>query len=397
MFFVAGLLVSSFVVFPVRAGVSTHNPYYCYAEDPLRPWTMLGGLLSPYEPNRGRFINANVSTCNPSKFWMMGRHGARYPIETEFANMFGNDTTLHRQILAHYNQGRTSLCASDIQLLRNWQFNPNITRDVAGHLTAAGWNEMEALAQRYKAAFPTIFSATYSTQDYLFRSTGDQQNEFSLRAFADGLFGLNGHEQIQFEDIPQPDLFMRPYQNCPLYREINAVRVEREAFLQGPEYQEMIVQVSTKLGFHHSNVLRIGDIIALSLHCKLEQIWDMNSTSPFCTAFSVANAQVIEYSEDVDMYYRIGYGRPEYRALYENLMCFQIQDMMRFIQSNDINDHKARLFSGHVTSFLILLHFEAFDGDAPLTRHNMAQQMQRVWKSSNILPMTANLAVIRYE
>lgn len=397
MLFVVNLFVLSLVFVSTNAGVSVHNPFYCYSEDPVRSWTALGGIHSPYEHNRGQIINANVSTCNPSKFWMLGRHGARLPLDTELPNILDTVTALHGQILNNYNQGRTSLCASDIELLRNWQFDPNITMDVAGYLAESGWVEIEALAQRYQAAFPTILSSTYSPNDYLFRSTDFQRTRVSLHAFADGLFGVNGNEQVQFEDIPDQDIFMRPYQHCPLYTDINAVRVEQNAFLEGPEYQEMVVQASAKLGFHNSNVLRNRDVALLALQCKLEQIWNLNATSPFCAAFSVANAHVIEYSEDVDLFYRIGYGRPEFRRLYENLMCFQMQDLLRFIQSNDSNDHKARIFSGHVNLALILLNFGAFDGDAPLTRHNFAQQSQRVWRSTELLPMGANLAVIRYD
>jgi len=190
---------------------------------------------------------------------------------------------------------------------------------------------------------------------------------------------------------------MRPYQHCPLYDEINAVRTEQIAFINGPEYQEMVVQVSAKLGFHNSHILRNSEVATLELQCKLEQTWNLNYTSPFCAAFSVANAHVIEYSQDIDFYYRIGYGKPEYRRLYENLMCFHMQDMLRFIQSDDVNDYKAKIFSGHVNLFLILINFEAFDDDVPLTRHNFAQQMQRVWRSSYQLPMAANLAVVRYD
>lgn len=76
---------------------------------------------------------------------------------------------------------------------------------------------------------------------------------------------------------------------------------------------------------------------------------------------------------------------------------FASQDMLHFIQSNDVNGHKARIFIGHVNQLIILLHFEAFAGDDMLTRHNFAQQTARVWRSNENLPIEANLAVIRFE
>ncbi|XP_037046518.1 multiple inositol polyphosphate phosphatase 1-like [Bradysia coprophila] len=329
---------------------------------------------------------------------MFGRHGSRFPLETELPELIRVVTAIHNQILTNYNQGRASICASDFDLFRNWQFDPNITMDVASNLSPSGWNEMEALAQRYQAAFPSILPSTYSPKDYFFRGARYERMEYSLHAFADGLFGVDGYEQAQFEEIPEPDFFMRSFSYCSLYQDI-IQRIERDAFAEGPEYQEMVMQVSAKLGFHNSNVLRNSEIALLAVYCLYEQTWNLNYTdpSPFCAAFSVANAQVIEYSRDLEWYYRIGYGEQEHRRLYENLMCFPLQDMLRFMQSNDANDHKARIFNGHVSQFLILLHFDAFDGDAILTRHNFAQQTQRVWRSTDILPMAANLVVIRYD
>lgn len=173
---------------------------------------------------------------------------------------------------------------------------------------------------------------------------------------------------------------MRSYIHCPRYMEIDAIRDEQNAFIQGPEYQEMVAQVSAKLGFHHSNVLRNSEVALLALQCKYEQTWNLNYTHPppFCAVFSVANAQVVEYSQDIDCGSQNRIWSTAIISLYENVSCFQLQDMLCFIQSNDVNDYRARISDGHISQFLILLHFEAFDGDAPLTPHNLAQQMDRV-------------------
>lgn len=330
--------------------------------------------------------------------WMSGRHGSRYPFVGDLPNLRRALPELQREILRNYNEGRTSLCASDFELIRNWQFNPNITDDNAEHLSLSGWNEMKALGQRFQAAFPTILPSTYSPNDYFFQNSNFERTRNSLNAFADGLFGDGGHEQVQFEDAPEPDLYLRPFNHCPLYSNLN-LTVEQDAFVEGPEYQQMVMQVSAKLGFHNSNVLRHNDIVLLALQCKYDQMWNLNYTapSPFCAAFSVANEQVVEYYQDLYWYHRIGYGQPEYRRLFENVMCFTLQDMLRFIESDDAGDHKLRIFNGHVRQFLMFLHLDAFDGDDRLTRHNFAQQSQRVWKSTDLLPMTMNIAVIRYE
>lgn len=43
------------------AGGSMHNPFYCYATDPIRPMTSMGGVITSYEAVR-RF---NFTTVNP--------------------------------------------------------------------------------------------------------------------------------------------------------------------------------------------------------------------------------------------------------------------------------------------------------------------------------------------
>jgi len=75
-----------------------------------------------------------------------------------------------------------------------------------------------------------------------------------------------------------------------------------------------------------------------------------------------------------------------------------MQDLVRFLQSNDANDHRAKIYNQNQTMMLLILaNLGAFDEDFPLTRHNIAQQVQRLWRTSAIVPMAANLAVIRYD
>lgn len=353
---------------------------------------------SSYETNRGHHIDPTVSSCTPSKFWFLSRHGTRLPSKSDLENIFTYSENIHQGIVNNYEAGRTSLCASDYTLIKNWKFDPNITIEIEQFLTVAGWNELQGIAQRYKAAFPSIFPTTYSPNDYFFRTTYKQRTLASLRGFADGLFGLNGFERVEFADVPDPDLLLRPYDNCPLYDEISEDSNEQDAFKEGPEYQEMLTQVSSKLGFSGSSHLRATEIETLANICKYEQIWNINGTSPMCAAFSVANHQVLEYTEDLDYFYKAGYGHKSHRRLYENLSCHLMQNLLSFLQSTAPNDHKARIFSTHSTMLqLILVTFSAFDDENPLTRHNFAQQTWRLWKSSLIAPKATNLVVIRFE
>lgn len=396
MLYIAQLFLFSLAAILTEGGVSMHNPFYCLSTDPIQPQIRMFTSRTAYDVARGENINPNVSTCNPSKAFMITRHGSRLPESSDIALMFERGQQLRSEILSNYDNGRTSLCAADIELIRNWSFDSEITVERELHLVDAGWNEMRELAQRYQSAFPTIFSSTYSANDYFFRPTNSHRTQQSLRAFADGLFGE--HENVQFEDPPEQDFLLYPHSLCPLHTNVTSNQQEPVAFVEGPEFQEMLIQVSAKLGFHGSHVLRRSDVELLRRICEYEQSWNLSSTSTFCAAFSVANYEVLEYQTDLSIYSTNAYAHPHYRRLFENMMCFLIQDLIQFFESNDVNDHTVRIFSGNAQPVLLTLtSLGAFEDNVPLTRHNFAQQTQRLWKTSLLTPMANNLVIVRYE
>lgn len=395
MFYEVYLFVLLSAVILSECGVSVHNPFYCYSEDPIKPQIRMFANRTPYNLVRGQ-INANASTCNPSKFWYFGKHGAMLPNPADIGKILEHNERLHREILLNYEKGRTSLCASDIELLKNWQFDPEITLERGRDLTSTGWQDIEQQGQRYHAAFPSLLPSTYSANHYFFRSANTNRSVGSNRAFADGLFGVNGYQEVEFEDIPEEDFLLEPYNQCPLWGYAVANDLERNEFGKGPEYQRMLSEVSAKLGFHGSHLLRNSEIEVLDILCKFENNF-LNSTSPFCAAFSVANHQVIEYYDDLFFYYRFGYGNSNYRRLFDNFNCFLTQDLLRFLQSNDVNDHKARIYHSHIEVYNTLLVSLGVFRDVPLNRHNFAQQTDRLFRFSFVSPDAANLAVIRFE
>lgn len=380
------------------ASISMHNPFYCFSRDPIRPQIAMFATETPYEAVRGQRINSSVSSCEPSGLWMFTRHGSRLPTTAELGKIFEYSERIQKDVLRNYDDEKTSLCASDIELIRNWRFDPNITVERQQYLTESGWDELQGLAERLQEAFPTILPSIYSPTHFYFRPTATQRTFESLRAFADGLFGSNGSEHVRFEEPSNPDKILAPNQNCQLYNDIISVNEEQEAFAEGPEFQEMLTQVSNKLGFFGSHHLRASEVETLMYLCKYEQGWEMESSAPWCSAFSIDNHIVHEYYRDLNYYYRYGYGRFEYRNLFENFNCHAIQDLLNFLQSNAVDDFKVKVFGGHVLTLqMLMVTFGVLGNDEPLTRHNFAQQAFREWKASLLCPMAGNLAVIRFK
>jgi hypothetical protein len=140
---------------------------------------------------------------------MFSRHGSRLPSSSDTRRMLDLHERLQAQVSENYDAGRTQLCRQDIENIRNWRINPNISVERNSELVETGWNELRGIARRFQAAYPTILPSTYNRSQFLFRGTDRQRTVASLQGFGEGLFGANGWQNIQFENISDPDLLMR--------------------------------------------------------------------------------------------------------------------------------------------------------------------------------------------
>jgi hypothetical protein len=140
---------------------------------------------------------------------MLGRHGTRLPSLGDTQRMLELHERLQTQVVENYNAGRAQLCRQDFEAIQNWRINPNISIELQYELVDTGRNEFRGMAQRYQAAYPTILPRNYQRSQYFFRATHTQRTIGSLLGFAEGLFGPNGWQNIQFGNVSDPDVLMR--------------------------------------------------------------------------------------------------------------------------------------------------------------------------------------------
>lgn len=190
----------------VSAQISTHDPFYCFATDPIRPQTSMFTTISAYDQIRGNSLQTPLSNCTPSRFWMIGRGGTRLPGEPEIQNLSNLSENLRSRVDRSSELGRAQLCRGDSENLLAWRFDETITANRSLELTTTGWNELRDLATRLQNNFPGILPRNYLPAQYRFRHTYRERTADSLSAFADGLFG---HTNVQFDDIPELDRLLR--------------------------------------------------------------------------------------------------------------------------------------------------------------------------------------------
>jgi multiple inositol-polyphosphate phosphatase / 2,3-bisphosphoglycerate 3-phosphatase len=128
--------------------------------------------------------------------------------------------------------------------------------------------------------------------------------------------------------------------------------------------------------------------------CRFEQAFDLTKISPWCSVFSIANIAVLEYGEDLGYYYEAGYGF----AMNKNILCETMQNLLKYLQSNNAAEQPARILVTHSTTMqALMVALDLYKDAVKLTRSNFAQQTNRKWRTSQQTAYASNLAVIRFE
>lgn len=112
----------------------------------------------------------------------------------------------------------------------------------------------------------------------------------------------------------------------------------------------------------------------------------MESPSPWCAAFTPNQIDDLEYLEDLQKYYKSGYGR----KLNGRVQCVAVNDMIHHLETNNLP--KTVVYFTHSKSVLLLLTALRFlkDSDSPRA-DNYYSMSHRKWRLSNISPFGSNL------
>lgn len=243
--------------------------------------------------------------------------------------------------------------------------------------------------------FPTILPNNYSQSNYYFRSADDKRTIDSLKAFASGLF--EDATSVKYEPAPSFDITLKPYLSCSIFNETIKSISQLQKFTESLNYISFVYRLNRRLGIILPNSLSDEEIDTMMDICKYEQSWNIEAPSAFCAPFSIGLYQTYELYMDLEIYYKYGYGFKDSRNLYENLHCLLMQDLLKFVESNNPNDKKARIFNGHmVTLQMLFVTFGVFEDEAPLKWFDN-EHKKRLWRISKLSPMAGNLAIIRYE
>lgn len=157
----------------------------------------------------------------------------------------------------------------------------------------------------------------------------------------------------------------------------------------------MVKNVFRRLGFRFN--LNNTIIEAMYDLCRYEKAWNVNHHSPWCTAFTKDQLKMLEYAEDLQTFYKYGYGNPENK----NKGCGPLRDLInRFEKSVDgySNEQKVSIqFTDEEGLLAMIVAMGMYKDYNPLSADNYFTQSRRQWMTSNLSPFAGNLAAVLYQ
>ena len=350
------------------------------------------------------FLNRSISKpdkYDPVYINMVIRHGSRYPSKSRVQAM----SKILEVLNAFFPVNQTNNTTFRYKgLSLPWNIPADVRNAANKELSSLGAQEMYWIAKRIRAKFPEIFKDGYSNTRYSFIGSDKLRSSQSAVAFAQGIFehqgpvGISKYQPIAVK-VSGPagaDQILRVHEACPKWKKMNAKISQNEyaKFMHGPQVQNVTENIYSRLNLKSKIKPSSKDVMELFLMCAFSTQTDSNDVS-LCSLFENEDLKVLEYLNDLKMYWSYSYGRKiNYRMacpLYVKIM----DSLLQYIRHGKPYGVFQFAHTGTVLPLLTLLGL--FKDDLPLRADNFDRQNNRTFRPSNIVPMSANIAFVLYD
>nr|CAI5859808.1 unnamed protein product [Callosobruchus analis] len=358
------------------------------------PFEYYLSTMTPYRTVSNKdFYKIKYDGCEPKKAWMVVRHGTRNPKATTIVGMKERLPLIKQKILESSNFPNEYVKNRDLDLFKKWK--PSVDPRDEKKLTHEGEEEMLLLAERMQTRFPDVFDNVYSNTTYRFKYTYSQRTQKSAYYFTRGLFGKVTAKSVHYPEPSKQDPILRFYKLCEKWnKEIKKnpeALLEKKLFENDIEMKNIVNNINQRLGF--KTFLTANDVTLMYHTCAFETAWNKKSKSPWCSIFTVDDLKVLEYVEDLKMYWQDGYG---YEISYKQA-CPAFGDMMNFLEMKDPHSKVTVYFTHSGTLLKMLAHLGLYKDAQPLTSESFSKMGNRQWKTSKIDSFATNLAFVLFE
>ncbi|XP_065205098.1 multiple inositol polyphosphate phosphatase 1-like [Planococcus citri] len=379
------------------AAAEVAGPRYSYFKDE-NPY-FLFSHRTPYNITANTFaIPIKFPTCTPVYIWSYIRHGTRYP-DKDLILKIKELPSVRDDAVKFHESDKGGLHPLDLTKLQKWQYNPLLEHyDVAGELTMDGVREIRELSKWFKLSLDKLLNYKKS-ENFVFQTSDANRSIESGIHFVNILLDTTGYNRYENNEIRKNKKLLRLTDNCPKYRaeeEKPSVLQELNLFKVSAEMNKTLRDVSRRLGY--DTILPYDVVEAIYVCCAYESGTNRKFKSPFCSALRKEDFKVFEYREDLEMYWKKGYGN----QFTEKVACPLVRDMMRSLQfmvernSTSRNAIRGSFYFGHLEMIMAMfVKFGLCFEEEPL-RHDNYEKMKedRKWRLSYNGTFASNLNAI---
>ncbi|XP_050548869.1 multiple inositol polyphosphate phosphatase 1-like [Daktulosphaira vitifoliae] len=334
-----------------------------------------------------------VPYCQPKFIWMFIRHGTNYPTTNESLAIRQLHLFKDRVIKNHEERHDGNLCRNILDSLKRWEFEVSPMSE--DDISPQGKMDMRLMAKRIKDKLSGLLVNNINQNTFKFLSSEDRKMMNSAEEFSRSMFGDDFRSMISIDTVSSNSSFIG-FEDCPK-QEIpkNEVHPEAVKFRNSPEYLKMVSQISARLGFRDN----ITDSIIHAMYesCRYNKALVLDSYPAWCNLFTRQELQILEYYEDLDFYYKYGYG-VDFNT---KVGCPMAQEIMNYLSdaSKQHSDSPTAVFRFGSSAGLLatLIALDIAKDSVPLTSDSYYLQNRRQWKMSQVDPFAGNLAVIFYK
>jgi len=196
-------------------------------------------------------------------------------------------------------------------------------------------------------------------------------------------------------DTPAEDITLRFFDNCPYYtnRVLNNQSMSFDSLTYIGKYSPNILQkVIQKLQIQGTWNLTVDDVSVFYRICAFE-IALFENTNQFCKLFTVDDIYRYETSNDLSDYWIKGYGN----AINYRISCPLLTDFWNSITAAlQGSTQRSKLRFAHAETILPFAALLGLYKDNFVLHWNSPQIDNRLWKTSQITPFAANIAMVLY-
>ncbi|XP_044732938.1 multiple inositol polyphosphate phosphatase 1-like [Chrysoperla carnea] len=314
----------------------------------------------------------NVKGCVPLNYWGIIRYD-----KNEFS------TQNYAQLSAEFIKNAESECGKE--------------------LTQWSSSEQEILENVNKTI---CFIAKSLTKYIIFRNTPDLNTEYMFKDAVSGnrdiitqfmkeLLSRKGEYYTDQNFTIFSNNITDTIRNCSAFQR-KIKDFDKSNFAKKPEFQQMINNVKTTLGYKSN--FGLEQLKLVYDLCRYEESI-LSKDSAWCSVFTEDQLKLLQYNEDLLSYYTKGYGN-EYS---KNIGCHTVKEMF-----NDLDDfvNKRNILKAIITftdsvQFQTLLTALGIEEDSnPISADNYKEKISDnsyLWRTSDISPIGANFAAVKYD